>query len=307
MLPRDLTVYYAAARRKAQTGHASRRADAFAAIPRLEQIEHERRDEAFSLGIRLMEAADADEVKRQVKEKLDALEAEQNRLLADNGLPIDYLTIKYECEKCSDTGLLPDGTLCPCAREKLLSRKYASSGLAPDARFELFSTAIYKDQEQRRRSIRAKELCELYAGEFALAGARGLIIMGGTGVGKTFLLDCIGRRALERGKSVQKYTAYNIIDMMLRAMRNRSEGVDLTSPELLIIDDLGTEPMIPSVTVEALFAAINERGNAGIATAVATNLTRGEILDIYGERIFSRLFSQKQFSVIELRGQDLRL
>jgi len=126
-------------------------------------------------------------------------------------------------------------------------------------------------------------------------------------VGKTFLLDCVGRRALERGKSVQKYTAYNIIDMMLRAMRNRSEGVDLTSPELLIIDDLGTEPMIPSVTVEALFAAINERGNAGIATAVATNLTRGEILDIYGERIFSRLFSQRQFSVIELRGQDLRL
>ena len=218
-----------------------------------------------------------------------------------------FLEIAYECPRCADTGSLPDGTLCPCAREKLLARRYASSGLAEDARFELFSTTIYKNVEQRRRSLRAKELCELYAGELALNGAPGLILMGETGVGKTYLLDCIGRRALERGHRVQKYTAYNIIDMMLRAVRERSAAADLLAPELLLIDDLGTEPMIPSITFEALFAAINERGNAGRATAIATNLDRAGILDGYGERIFSRLFSQRGYSVIELKGSDLRV
>lgn len=307
MLPKELTTYYAAAGRRARESYASRRAEAFAAVPRLEQIERERREEAFSLGIRLREADDAGTVRREVAGRLDALEAERMRLLADNGLPPDQLKMKFECAKCSDTGLLPDGTLCPCARQRLLAQRYASSGLAEDARFELFSSSIYKNQEQRRRSLRAKEICEIYAGELALSGAHGLMIMGGTGVGKTFLLDCIGRRALEHGRTVQKYTAYNLIDMTLRAMRERTAGADLVSPDLLMIDDLGTEPMIPSVTAETFFAAINERGNAQAATAFATNLSRGEILDIYGERIFSRLFSQKQFSVIELRGEDLRV
>ena len=73
------------------------------------------------------------------------------------------------------------------------------------------------------------------------------------------------------------------------------------------LDDLGTEPMIPSITFEALFAVLNERGNAGRATALATNLGKAEILESYGERIFSRLFSQKGYSVIELRGNDLRI
>jgi DNA replication protein DnaC len=171
----------------------------------------------------------------------------------------------------------------------------------------LFSTSIYKNAEQKRRSLKAKELCELFAGELALNGLPGLVIMGETGVGKTFLLDCIGRRALERGRSVQKYTAYNIVDMMLRAIRERTAAEDLTAPELLLIDDLGTEPMVPSITFEALFAAVNERGNAGRATVVATNLDRAAILESYGERIFSRLFSQRGYSVIELRGNDLRI
>ncbi len=307
MLRKELTAYYAAARARALQKYDARRSETHAAIPRLAEIEIEMREAAFHLAIGLRSAPDKAAYRQTVDEKLKSLSMERARLLADHGHAPDYLEIPYECPRCSDTGCLPDGALCPCAREKLLSLKYASSGLAPDARFELFSASIYKNAEQKRRSLRARELCELFAGELALNGAPGLILMGETGVGKTYLLDCIGRRALERGRSVQKYTAYNIVDMMLRAVRERASAADLCEPELLLIDDLGTEPMIPSITFEALFAAINERGNAGRATVVATNLDRAEILDNYGERIFSRLFSQKGYSVIELKGHDLRV
>lgn len=307
MLPKELTSYYAAARARALSAYEAKRRETYAAIPRLAEIERERQEKAFSLAINLRSAEDKAACRQSVDDALERLAREYARLLADNGLAPDYLEIPYECARCHDTGCLPDGALCPCARERMLALKYASSGLAKDARFELFSTSIYKNAEQKRRSLRAKELCELYAGELALNSLPGLIIMGETGVGKTFLLDCIGRRALERGHSVQKYTAYNIVDMMLRAIRERTNAEDLCAPELLLIDDLGTEPMIPSITFEALFAAINERGNAGRATVVATNLDRAAVLEGYGERIFSRLFSQRGYSVIELRGSDLRI
>ncbi len=307
MLPGELTSFYSQARARALAVYEARRAEIHAMIPRLRDIEQEMQTAAFELPFALRTAADKPACRKAVEDTLSTLAAERARLLADHGYAPDYLDIHYECPRCSDTGCLPEGTLCPCARQKLLTLKYASSGLAHEARFELFNTSIYKNAEQKRRSLRAKELCELYAGELALNGAPGLILMGETGVGKTFLLDCIGRRALERGSSVQKYTSYNIIDQMLRSIRERTAPADLLSPALLLIDDLGTEPMIPSVTFEALFAAINERGNAGRATAIATNLERGEILEIYGERIFSRLFSQRGYNVIELKGSDLRV
>lgn len=307
MLPAELTAYYIGARARALRKHQERRDEAYAAMPRLPQIEAEMKETAFGLGIGLRAVSDKAAYRQSIGEALASLSMERARLLADHGLPIDYLDIPYECSRCEDTGSLPDGTLCPCARARLLQLKYASSGLAEDARFELFRTNVYKNAEQKKRSLRARELCELYAGELALNGAPGLVLMGETGVGKTYLLDCIGRRAIERGRSVEKYTAYNIVDLMLRSVRERTSAVDLTAPELLLIDDLGTEPMIPSITFEALFAVINERGNAGRATAIATNLDRAGILDGYGERIFSRLFSQRGYSVIELKGSDLRV
>ena len=55
-----------------------------------------------------------------------------------------------------------------------------------------------------------------------------------------------------------------------------------------------------------LFSAINERQNAGKATAVATNLGKAQLLDDYGERLFSRMTSPRLFSVIELKGKSLR-
>lgn len=41
-----------------------------------------------------------------------------------------------------------------------------------------------------------------------------------------------------------------------------------------MIDDLGTEPMVPGITIETLFALINERQFSGKATVIATNLTK---------------------------------
>jgi hypothetical protein len=41
----------------------------------------------------------------------------------------------------------------------------------------------------------------------------------------------------------------------------------------MVLDDLGSEPVIPNVSFEWLFAVVNERTLAGLATVCSTNLT----------------------------------
>ena len=63
----------------------------------------------------------------------------------------------------------------------------------------------------------------------------------------------------------------------------------LQDAQLLLIDDLGTEPMTQNVTTEYLFDLLNRRIEAGRHTAVATNVE--DLQARYGERISSRLES----------------
>ena len=73
------------------------------------------------------------------------------------------------------------------------------------------------------------------------------------------------------------------------------------------ICDLGTEPMINSVTRETLFSILNERQSARKATLWATNRSLDDILASYGDRFFSRLVAPRETMVLRLEGDDLRL
>ena len=47
-----------------------------------------------------------------------AIEEKKKRLLAVNGYPSDYLTRKYRCNICKDTGYTDEGMVCSCCRER---------------------------------------------------------------------------------------------------------------------------------------------------------------------------------------------
>ena len=81
----------------------------------------------------------------------------------------------------------------------------------------------------------------------------------------------------------------------------------LLETPLLLVDDLGTEPLMRNITVEYLFLLINERMEAGLSTMVTTNLNPAQILERYGERVCSRLFDRASALAIRLEGKDLRL
>ena len=75
---------------------------------------------------------------------------------------------------------------------------------------------------------------------------------------------------------------------------------------MLMLDDLGSEPLMQNITVEQLFHLVNERQRRGLSTVISTNLTLPELKDRYTERIVSRLNDPKNCQIIVLEGRDLR-
>lgn len=121
------------------------------------------------------------------------------------------------------------------------------------------------------------------------------------------MLSCVAARVLERGYTVLALTSARLIELLKKNLY--SEGADmerLYSVDLLLIDELGMEPMLNNVTIESLFAVINERLRRRKAVLVTTNLTPSDIKARYTERIASRLLDKGSSQVYRLSGIDLR-
>jgi len=62
-------------------------------------------------------AASLDERQRLRAERI-AIEEGRKQLLTANGFPGDYLTRKFRCSICRDTGYTDEGMVCSCCRER---------------------------------------------------------------------------------------------------------------------------------------------------------------------------------------------
>ena len=112
---------------------------------------------------------------------------------------------------------------------------------------------------------------------------------------------------MEHGIETRKVTAYRFVQDALSGIGNNSEPLAVyTNVTLLILDDLGTEPMIPNVTAESLFRILNERAAMNLPTIVVSNLNKDELVSEYGERIASRLFDGARTAIVRFTGDNLR-
>ena len=75
---------------------------------------------------------------------------------------------------------------------------------------------------------------------------------------------------------------------------------------MLLLDDLGTEPVYQNITLEYLYQLIDTRQRAGLATFYSTNFTEEELRTHYNERIASRLLDVRSVDVIPFEGVDVR-
>lgn len=255
-----------------------------------------------------------------IKKQIEALSKEKASLLRQNGYPEDYLTMEYTCPKCQDTGYVGQHK-CSCLKNSIIEILYEQSNIKEVLEKENFNTFSFKHYDNDvKDSItgltplenmhEVVKTCRDYIDNFKTE-YRSLYLYGPTGVGKTFLTNCIAKELIESSHSVIYVSSIRLFELLADSTFKKNgslEGKDLANNildcDLLIIDDLGTE-MVNSFTAASLFNCINERHLRRKSVIISTNLSLAELRQTYSERVFSRITSN--YTLLKIYGDDLRL
>lgn len=293
-----------------------RRHKAYEAIPRLAEIDSEEASLSASR-VRSLLCGQSSSL-GDLKEQIDQLSRERASLLCANGFPSDHLEMHYVCPHCQDTGYV-DGKKCSCFKQIEIDLLYNQSNIRDileKENFVHFSFEWYSDTIRNKTTgLSARETARIAydtAQEFVRnfdSCFQNLFLYGSTGVGKTFLSNCIAGELLKSSHSVLYFSAFDLFDCLAQeTFSHREESFGSVNPvfdcDLLIIDDLGTE-LNNSFVSSQLFLCVNERILRKKPTIISTNLTLEEFSNAYSERTMSRITSNYQ--LLKLIGKDIRI
>ncbi len=320
-IARKIQNEYQAIRARIDKERKERIKEIYNVIPRIKEID----DRIQNLGIRCARAllkSDNASDKRFVdilREEITSLKQEKIKLLEKYMYSPDYMEIHYECSACKDTGYV-GREKCKCFKQKLIDRAYQQSNLGNTLEKENFSNFdinLFPDEKYDNYSLTPREnmknivsTCEGFVNNFHKDNGENLLFYGSTGLGKTFLCNCIAKALLDKGELVIYLTAFNLFRILEEYRFNHSENLQnreqldsILTCDLLIIDDLGTE-LSNAFTVSELFNIINTRLLSKKKVIISTNLEPEELLKTYNQRIFSRISGN--YRTLEFYGPDLR-
>lgn len=293
-------------------------AEVYRRIPVIKELDDAISTRAVASARRLLEG-DKDALK-ELRSEIADLREQKSVLLKSAGFPADYMEMRYRCRDCKDTGYA-EGVKCHCFRQSEMKYLYAQSnieGIVAVENFDTFSFEYFDDTRVipvLNRTVKqymelVAETCRNFVKGFSLDHGN-LLFTGPTGVGKTFLTNCIARELIDKYYSVIYLSANDLFEVFSRNRFDYQDEEDMKGMyqyildcDLLIIDDLGTE-LNNSFTSSELFYCINERLNSSKSTIISTNHPMNELRDRYTERVTSRLISR--YTVIPLYGDDIRI
>ncbi len=254
----------------------------------------------------------------ELKEKNKELLRKKDELYALYGISKDFFTDIYKCGICKDTGYI-DGKECQCFKKRLIEAAYDMSNIKEALRNENFGTfdiSLYSDKAESSSKKSPKEKIEsilIKALDFVKdfdSKFMNLYLYGKSGLGKTFLCNCIAKELLDGGKSVLYLSASQLFKMLEKnTFKNETEEFGevlklIFDADLLIIDDLGTE-FQTSFTSSEFFNIINLRYIKKKSVVISTNLEPRDIVDKYSDRVVSRFYGNYDF--LEFLGDDIRI
>ena len=298
----------------------SRKEAVYKKVPRIKEIE-----EAVSLtGIRiarlvLQHPENFFQLAGKLQEDMTALRMEKKTLLEANGFLEQHLEMEYVCPQCRDTGYIGT-TQCVCMKQKLMDASYAQSNIrdiVARENFDTFDIRYYSDETDPREGMSPREniqsilsICLRFTHAFDREFTN-LLLYGGTGLGKTFLCNCMAKELLDQGKTVLYVTAGQLFKMIEEQRFGKIEEeeredymTDILGVDLFIIDDLGTE-FSTILSSSELFNIINNRMLKKKPVILSTNLAPSDFVNQYSDRIVSRLLGEYQ--TLKFFGEDIRV
>lgn len=292
----------------------------FQQIPRLKEIEEEVSMAGIKIASMVLSSPEKSEyLIEKLKTRLQNLKEEKNALLEEKGYHPRYLELEYVCDKCKDTGFV-DTQKCICLKQKLMDVAYNQSNvrdIIARENFDTFDIRYYsdvtdpKEKKSPRENIQSiLRECMYFTQEFDKECSN-LLLYGSTGLGKTFLCNCIAKELLDKGKTVLYVTAGQLFKMVEdHRFRRDEEEVpngfmeDIMEADLFIIDDLGTEFSTILSSAE-LFQIINTRMLEKKSVILSTNLAPSDLMNQYSDRIVSRLLGD--YKPLKFFGEDIRI
>lgn len=291
--------------------------DTYKRCPALETIDIQLRALALKKGRNRL-CTNATETMDDLLKKEQQLNLEKQHLLQSHCIPKDYMDEIYTCKLCKDVGSV-NGSFCSCYTQLKANLLFEHSPIFKQMEkenFDTFDFSLYSNQISAGATMSPRENIELvydYAKTFAkeFPNCKNLMLQGSTGVGKTFLTNCIAKELIQHCVSVCYLSATKFFDVLAAhafSKDNSNEAKEqyqlIQDCELLIIDDLGTE-LHNSFVDSALFEILNERHKKDLRILISTNLDMKHFGDTYSKRTLSRI--TEQFDVIPIFGTDIRM
>ena len=325
----NLLLEYEQKKRHAEINADKRKKELYEKIPRLQEIENELNNFAINTAKNILRGSSGGI--NDLNTKVNNLKFEKEKILKENNIPDNYLEPKYECNICKDTGYIQTGisasNWCSCLKQKLLDISYNKSNISNLSKenFDTFNANIFSDKIEpekyrinispRQNIITIKSKCIEFVNTFDNPDTHNLLFTGNTGLGKTFMTNCIANELIKNGKNVLYQTApvllETVIDKKMNKYKNSTQDnfyKNVLESDLLIIDDLGTE-CLNSMKLSELFTILNTRllnlNNKVTKTIISTNLNINNIFKNYEERIGSRIAGF--YDIYYFFGDDLRL
>lgn len=297
----------------------ARKQEVYNLLPEIKDIE----SKIYFLGLDLSKIAlenpsNIQESLDYYQSKIETLKELKNNLLLENGFSCDFLKMQYDCPLCKDRGFLQNSQKCSCLNQALINAAYDQSNLSQVLQREnfstfdlsLFSTENIPDEDisPRENILNILALSEEFVRNFEDPKFKSLLFYGTTGLGKTFMSNCIAKAVLDKGYSVMYQSCFKILEILERYkfkndVLKEDDYERIFDCDLLIIDDLGTE-ISNSFTVSEIFNILNTRLINSKKMIISTNLSPKEISQIYTDRVLSRIVSK--FYLFKFFGDDLR-
>lgn len=242
--------------------------------------------------------------------QLDDIKSQISQYVKDHDI---RLSQNYSCVKCKDTGYI-NSAPCECYIEEYKKLLRDNLSLSPLAQFTFKdNTFAASDAPQAKGmnklyEIMQKNVCE----NFANCKWSNFMLSGASGVGKTALATALADGLVRRGISALYLTAFELIGVFLDKHTHKSTRMSalydyVLECEMLIVDNLGTEPIYKNVTLEYLYSTIEKRMAQNKKTLLCTQLGAQALAQRYGETFLSK-FADKRYSlsVGYITGDNLR-
>ena len=216
------------------------------------------------------------------------------------------LTPKYTCKECKDTGKTDDGKRCKCFKKMLAKLTLEELGV-DKKKLPSFKKATHLELNNLDKIYeKMKQYCDIFPNT-----EKNIVISGTVGTGKSYLAGCIANELISKDFNVVFISACELNSILIKyhtaPVDEKGVYLDLLiSCDLLVIDDLGSEPIYKNVTEEYLLMIITERMLKGNPFIITTNLEQEQLLDRYGDRTLSRLNDKRHGVFIQIKGEDLR-